>query len=101
MLGRTSLIQAEHLARRVVELVMVDFDVRKGSIELDVYIALPGGELEGRHGGGLVDDATESEVYDYVIYKGGSGGRLGVTGASAGAGAGAGAGGGGYKAGHV
>jgi hypothetical protein len=46
------LVQTEHLARRVVELVMVDFDVCKGCIELYIDIALPGRELEGCHGEG-------------------------------------------------
>lgn len=51
MVARASLVQSEHLARRVVELVMVDLDVCERSVELHIDIALPGCELERRHGG--------------------------------------------------
>lgn len=43
------LIQAQHLARRVVQLVMVDLDMRERSIELHINITLPGGESHVRH----------------------------------------------------
>ena len=52
MVAGPSLVQSEHLTRGVVELVMVDLDVRKRCIELHVDVALPGRELERRHSGG-------------------------------------------------
>jgi hypothetical protein len=52
MLSGAHLVQTEHLARRVVELVMVDFDVCERCVELYVDVALPGRELEGCHGEG-------------------------------------------------
>ena len=42
-------VQAEHLACRVIELVVVDLNVGKSGVELHVYVALPGRELESRH----------------------------------------------------
>ena len=51
MLARSNFVQAKHFARRVVELVMVDLDIREGGIELYVDITQPGRELEGRHVG--------------------------------------------------
>jgi hypothetical protein len=43
-------VQAQHLARRVVKLIVVDLDMRKGSIELHVNVALPGGKSYVCHG---------------------------------------------------
>jgi hypothetical protein len=54
MLSGSHLIQTKHLSRRVVELVMVDFDVCEGCIELHVDVALPRRELEGSHGERIV-----------------------------------------------
>lgn len=51
VLSRANLVQAQHFARRVVELVMVDFDMGEGGVELDIDVAHPRRELEGRHGG--------------------------------------------------
>lgn len=51
VLARADLVQAEHLAGRVVELVMVDLDVGQGGVELDVDVAHPGRKLERGHGG--------------------------------------------------
>lgn len=49
MVTRSHIVQAEHLSRGVVELVMVDFDVGKRSVELHVHIALPRGVFYSRH----------------------------------------------------
>jgi hypothetical protein len=54
MLSGSHLIQTKHLSRRVVELVMIDFDVCEGCIELHVDVALPRRELEGSHGERIV-----------------------------------------------
>jgi hypothetical protein len=51
MIGRSHLVQPKHFSSRVVELVMVDFDVCKCCIELDINVALPWRKLEGCHGG--------------------------------------------------
>lgn len=51
MVAGAHFVQAEHLAGRVVELVMVDFDVGERGVELDVDVALPRRKLEGCHGG--------------------------------------------------
>lgn len=75
MVAGTSLVQPEDLACGIVELVMVDLDVREGCIELHVDVALPGSELEGRHSGGAwagfryatVYDVQQ--IYDLGIYK--------------------------------
>lgn len=52
VVARPGLVQAEDFAGRVVELVMVDLDVRQRCVELHVDVALPGRELERRHGEG-------------------------------------------------
>lgn len=70
MLPRASLVQAEHLTRGVVELVMVDLNVRKGCIELYVDVALPGSELECCHGGGGYLVLLWDMVRRSCIYKG-------------------------------
>lgn len=57
MVAGAHLVQAEYLAGRVVESVMVDFDVSKGCVELDVDVALPGRELERGHGELVVGSA--------------------------------------------
>jgi hypothetical protein len=44
------LIQAVHFARRVIEFIMVDFDMCERSVELHIDIALPWSEAYGRHG---------------------------------------------------
>jgi hypothetical protein len=49
MVGSAYIIKTQQLARRVVELVMVDLDVRQSSVELDIHVALPGRKLYGRH----------------------------------------------------
>lgn len=51
VLSRTDFVQPEHLARGIVEFVMVDFDVCESGIELNVDITQPGRKLEGGHGG--------------------------------------------------
>ena len=51
MFSRSHFVQAEYFARRVVELVMVDFDIREGCIELYVDVTQPRRKLEGRHDG--------------------------------------------------
>lgn len=43
-------VQPQDLARRVVELVVVNLYVGEGGVELHVDIADPGRELEGGHG---------------------------------------------------
>jgi hypothetical protein len=50
VLSGAHLVQTEHLARGVVELVMVDLDVCECCIELYVDVALPRRKLEGSHG---------------------------------------------------
>ena len=62
--GWAHFVQAQDFARRVVELVMVDLDVREGCIELHVDVALPGSELEGRHSGGAWAGFRYATVYD-------------------------------------
>jgi hypothetical protein len=47
---RIERVQTEHLARRVIEHVMVDFDVCERGVELYVNVALPRRKLEGGHG---------------------------------------------------
>ena len=49
MVARAHLVQTKHFTGRVVEFVVVDLDVGEGGVELDVDIALPGGESEGGH----------------------------------------------------
>lgn len=51
VLGGANFVQAQHFARRVVELVMVYFDMSEGGVKLDIDVAHPRRELEGRHGG--------------------------------------------------
>jgi hypothetical protein len=51
MVPRTSLVQSKHLARRVVEFVMVDLDVGERGVELHIDVALPRRKLERRHDG--------------------------------------------------
>jgi hypothetical protein len=51
VIAGANLVQAEDLAGRVVELVMVDLDMGEGGVELDVDVALPGRESERGHGG--------------------------------------------------
>lgn len=62
MISGPHFIQSEHLASRVVELVMVDLNVCKRCVELYVDVALPGRKLEGRHGGDLECAGTEVEA---------------------------------------
>jgi hypothetical protein len=52
MVSRSHLVQSEHFSRGIVEFIMVDLDVCKRCIKLDVDVALPRRELEGRHGEG-------------------------------------------------
>jgi len=49
VLAGAHLVQTEDLARRVVELIMVDLDVCEGGVELHVNVTQPGRELERRH----------------------------------------------------
>jgi hypothetical protein len=50
VISRSHLVQPQHFSRRVVEFIMVDFDMGKRCIELDVNVALPRRKLECRHG---------------------------------------------------
>ncbi len=56
MVARSHLVQTKHLASRIVELIMVDLDMCESSIELDIYIALPGRKLESRHAAAVILD---------------------------------------------
>jgi hypothetical protein len=50
MISRSHLIQTEYFSRRIVEFIMVDLNMCKRCIELNVDVALPRREFEGRHG---------------------------------------------------
>jgi len=70
VLSAPHLIQAQDLARRVVELVVVDLDVRKGSVELHIDVALPRSEAQVRHGGVWRDVCERVSSSDDAGYLG-------------------------------
>jgi len=50
LVRRAHFVQPKHLARRVIQLVMVDLERRKRGVEGQLNIRRPGRKLEARHG---------------------------------------------------